>query len=270
MSKIKLGFVVSLLVFAVKLAAQDTSPTSLAGKSGMVVISDGTGQLAAVGGYRISFSATSSTYSILPISNTVSASAGTYTYTKTGLNTGRISINDTSSGLSASQALVFTSPTTATYSISSNAGSQSGRFVLEDVTTVVSGGGLANMSIRAVVPLNGQVIPGLVLETPSKILVRVGGPALAGFNVSGTLPNPKLAVYSGSTVIASNDDWSSTQANQTTVTSAAQKSGAFAYVAGSKDAAVVLDLNAGSYTFFAYGDTGTSGEILLEVYRVPN
>jgi hypothetical protein len=166
--------------------------------------------------------------------------------------------------------LVFTSPTTASYSIASVLGNQTGTFVLENVTVVGgggTGGGMLNMSVRAVVPNGSQIIPGLVLESATRVLVRVGGPALAAFGVSGTLPNPKLSVFSGSNVIASNDDWSS---NQSAVLDAGTKAGAFPFATGSRDAAIVLDLNAGSYTFVVTGDAGTSGEVLLEVYRVPN
>ena len=253
--------------------AQDTAPTSLAGKSGIVVISGGSGAFANVGGYRITF--TSTTYTIAPLSSQVNPGAGTYSYSKVNANTAAIAINDTNTGLSASQALVFSSASTASFNISSAVGSQQGTFVLEGVTattppptTVLAG--LSNMSVRAAVPANGQIIPGIVLDQPCRVLVRVAGPALAAFGVPGTLPNPKVFLYSGQNVVASNDDWSSTPTNQTAVQSAVTKSGAFAFTAGSKDAALVADLAAGSYTCVIVGDTGTTGEVLLEVYRVPN
>ena len=39
------------------------------------------------------------------------------------------------------------------------------------------------------------------------VLVRAIGPALANFGVTGFLADPALTVYSGSTAIASNDNW---------------------------------------------------------------
>lgn len=250
--------------------AQDTAPVSLAGKTGVAVISSGSGNFAVIGGYRISFSASNSTYTVSPLSSTVNPGAGTYTYAKTGANTGRITVTDTAVGAAVAQTLVFTSQTTATYSITSSFGSQTGTFVLENVTAAASGGaGLSNMSVRAMVPSGGQIIPGLVLDAPTKVLVRVAGPALANFGVGGTLPNPKLTVMSGNTAVATNDDWSSTSVNQASVADAGAKTGAFGFAVGSRDAAVVVDLNAGNYTCIITGDTGTSGEVILEVYRVP-
>ena len=50
--------------------------------------------------------------------------------------------------------------------------------------------GLVNMSIRVVT--NGSpIIPGIVVDTPLKALIRVAGPSLGQFGVQGTLSNPK-------------------------------------------------------------------------------
>ena len=247
--------------------AQDTAPSSLAGKTAVAVISSGTGAFAPVGGFRISFSANSATYTISPLSQYVAPSAGTYSYVKSSANSGRILLNDTAIGLSLTQALVFTSATTASYSVTNALGTQTGTIVFEEVTVVSSGtgGGFVNMSVRAVVPNGSQVIPGLVLDGPTRVLVRVAGPALAAFGVSGTLPNPKFAVFSGTTQITTNDDWSATA----DMIDATRKAGAFSFQNGSRDSALVLDLAAGNYTVVITGDAGTSGEVLLEVYRVP-
>ena len=261
--------VLTLVFFAAagRLFAQDTAPTSIAGKTAVAVISSGTGAFAPVGGFRISFSSSAATYTISPLSSYVAPSAGTYTYVKSTANTGRILLNDTALGLSLTQALVFTSATTASYSVSNSLGTQGGTLVFEEVTVVSSGtgGGFANMSVRAIVPNGSQVIPGLVLDAPTKVLVRVAGPALAAFGVPGTLPNPKFAVFSGNTQITSNDDWTATSE----MADATRRSGAFSFQNGSKDAALVLDLAAGNYTVVITGDPGTTGEVLLEVYRVP-
>jgi len=45
--------------------------------------------------------------------------------------------------------------------------------------------------------------------------------------------------------------------------------GAFALPAGSKDAALLLDLPAGIYTAHVAGADGGTGVALLEIYRVP-
>ena len=263
----KFAFVLS---FSLSAFAQDTAPVTISGKTAVVVISSGTGNFSAVGGYRVSFSATNATYTVTPLSSTVLPGAGVYTYSKTGANTGRLTVTDSSVGVGVAQTIVFTSLTTGTYSVSSTFGTQTGTLVWENVTAISgsSGSGLSNMSVRAVVPVGSQIIPGLVLDSPSRVLIRVAGPALANFGVSGTLSNPKFSVLSGQNVVATNDDWSSTAQNQSEVTAAVVRTGAFAFAPGSRDAAVVVDLNAGNYTCIITGATGTTGEVILEVYRV--
>jgi hypothetical protein len=138
-------------------------------------------------------------------------------------------------------------------------------------STTVTAPRLINMSVRAVVPNGGSIIAGFVIKDgPVKVLIRVGGPALASLGVSGTLSNPKMTLFKGSTPIAINDDWSAATTDQTNIASAAQKSGAFPYAAGSKDSAIFTSLAAGSYTVSISGNSGTTGEVLLEVYEVPN
>jgi hypothetical protein len=262
--------VVFFLSIATSAFAQDTAPTSISGKTAVVVISSGTGSFSAVGGYRISFSATNATYTVTPLSSTVLPGAGVYAYIKTGANTGRLTVTDASVGVGVAQTIIFTTPTTGTYSVSSAFGAQTGTLVWENVSVIngSSGSGLSNMSVRAVVPSGSQIIPGIVLDSPSRLLIRVAGPALANFGVSGTLPNPKFTVMSGSNVVAANDDWSSTAQNQSEVTAAVARTGAFAFAPGSRDAAVVVDLNPGNYTCIINGGAGTTGEVILEVYRV--
>ena len=102
-------------------------------------------------------------------------------------------------------------------------------------------------------------------------VIRVAGPALAAFGVPGTLANPKFSVRasSDSSLIAANDDWTSTTSNQAAVQTAQSSTGAFPFPVGSRDAAVVLDLPRGGYTAAITGDAGTSGEVIMEVYLVP-
>ncbi len=59
------------------------------------------------------------------------------------------------------------------------------------------------------VTIGGFWINGTGNET---VLIRGRGPSMSGapFNVPGTLSNPYLQIYSGSTVIAQNDNWQST------------------------------------------------------------
>lgn len=125
--------------------------------------------------------------------------------------------------------------------------------------------GLVNMSIR-VLNSGSPIIPGIVIDTPLKALIRVAGPSLAQFGVQGALANPKVTVYAAGRPIGENDDWGS---NEAAVTAASAKTGAFPLIRGSKDAALIVDLPIGAYTCVVTGDPGSTGEVLLEVYRVP-
>lgn len=138
-------------------------------------------------------------------------------------------------------------------------------------STASDAGQFVNLSTRAFVgTADGVLIPGLVIggTTPRRVLVRAVGPTLATFGVTGTLADPNLTVFRGSTSLATNDNWQD-QANATAVASAALASGAFALPAGSKDAALLLTLEPGSYTFRVAGAGTSTGVALVEVYAVP-
>jgi formylglycine-generating enzyme required for sulfatase activity len=126
---------------------------------------------------------------------------------------------------------------------------------------------LVNLSTRFQVGTGDNIlIAGFVLSgTGTKqLLIRAVGPTLASYGVTGTLADPQLALYHGSTVIANNDNWSST------LTPTFDALGAFHLLDGSKDAALVVTLLAGKgYTAQVSGVGGTTGEALIEVYAVP-
>ena len=100
------------------------------------------------------------------------------------------------------------------------------------------------------------------------MLIRASGPAIASapFNVSGTLPDPQLQIYSGSTLLASNDAW----AGNAAIASAAGAVGGFPWSdPTSTDAAVLLTLDPGAYTAVVSGVNADTGVSLVEVYDVP-
>ena len=124
---------------------------------------------------------------------------------------------------------------------------------------------LINLSFRAVLPANGAIRPGFVISNgPTRVLLRAGGPALARFGVAGTLPDPRITLFQGTATVASNDNWAGRPTSD-----AAAASGGFPYVAGSKDAAMVVVLSPGEYTAAITGEPNTSGELLVEIYTVP-
>ncbi len=123
----------------------------------------------------------------------------------------------------------------------------------------VTGSTLANLSVRASLGVDQTLTLGAVLGGGSKnILIRVAGPALAAFGLSG-MADPKLELFTGSstTAVAINNDWPSSLAG------AFASAGAFGFTLGSKDAALSQALT-GAFTVRASG-TG-AGAILVETY----
>ncbi|HEY1110984.1 MAG TPA: hypothetical protein VGE76_20180, partial [Opitutaceae bacterium] len=133
-------------------------------------------------------------------------------------------------------------------------------------------GRIVNLSSRAFVGTGENIlIPGFVLEGEgrAKFLIRGIGPALTGFGVEGALANPTLRVLDHEgRVLATNDDWGSASTTNE-IMQAAARSGAFALPTDSRDAAVLIELTAGSYTAQLSGVGGTTGVGLVEVYEVP-
>jgi uncharacterized repeat protein (TIGR03803 family) len=127
---------------------------------------------------------------------------------------------------------------------------------------------LLNVSTRGVVGAGNQVlIVGVVVagNTPEKLLIRAVGPGLQTFGVAGAIADPQLQVIQGSTVLAANDNWN----GDPTITAAAAAAGAFPLSATSKDAAVIVTLNPGSYTIVVSGVAGATGVALVESYQIP-
>jgi hypothetical protein len=123
---------------------------------------------------------------------------------------------------------------------------------------------LIGLASRAKVGTGESVlITGLAIGgTESKrVLIRAGGPALAGFGLASTLPNPTLKIYRGATLIAQNDDWNPADAAEMA------RLGIFAFPSGSKDAAILITLEPGSYTAQVSDLSGTgTGVALAEIY----
>ncbi len=128
---------------------------------------------------------------------------------------------------------------------------------------------LANVSARAQVGTgDGILIAGFTLSgnIPRRVLIRGVGPGLAQFGVSGTLSNPILAIYRGPNVVADNDDWGGGE----DLAAAFRAVGAFALTSSfSRDSALIVTLQPGSYTAQVSGVGGTTGVALIEIYEAP-
>ena len=81
---------------------------------------------------------------------------------------------------------------------------------------------------------NQLLTVGFRVAGADSVLTRAVGPGLAGFGVTNALEDPRIALFSGTTQLDSNDDWSAT----TTPASLFSAAGAFPLTAGSRDAAL--------------------------------
>jgi hypothetical protein len=106
-------------------------------------------------------------------------------------------------------------------------------------------------------------------EGTKRLLIRGIGPGLAQFGLTGLLSDPKIEIHSTvnsqDTILATNDSWQ----DDSKTTAAFTQTGAFALPSGSKDAAMVIELPAGSYTAMVSGVNGSTGTAMVEVYELP-
>jgi hypothetical protein len=172
-----------------------------------------------------------------------------------------------------SQTLAITNPVTAagTYTCiaTNSAGDTTSAGASVSTTASADPGRLVNLSCRAQVGTGGNILivgfasGGQGVSGNEPLLIRGSGPALIPFNVTGTLPDPQLKLFSGPTLLDSNSGWGGSSA----IISAASVVGAFAWTsASSSDSALVEDLSPGSYTVQIAGATGDTGVALAEVY----
>ena len=152
--------------------------------------------------------------------------------------------------------------TNATGSVTSNAAALS----------VTLPGRLINLSVLA--PLTaagdsfslGYVVNGATATNTKPLVIRAAGPSLGALGVPGTLVDPKLELFAGSTKTGENDDWGGSAA-----TSAAMAAvGAFPYTApASRDAALAANItardNSVKISAGASAPNGT-GTVIAEVY----
>ncbi len=128
---------------------------------------------------------------------------------------------------------------------------------------------LVNISARVQVGSGGNIlIAGFAIggSTSRTVLIRASGPALIPFGVSGTLADPQLGLYSGSTLLNTNSGWG----GNSEIASTASSVGAFGWSdPSSLDSAILVTLPPGAYTAQISGASGDTGVALVEIYEVP-
>ncbi len=126
---------------------------------------------------------------------------------------------------------------------------------------------LANLSTRGFVNsgdnvMIGGFIIGGISGGSSNMLVRAIGPSLTALGVADALQDPSLEIYDSSgTIIASNDNWRDSQANEIEAAGLAPTD--------DRESAIVMILPSGGYTTIVRGVNNTVGVGLVEAYNVP-
>jgi sugar lactone lactonase YvrE len=127
---------------------------------------------------------------------------------------------------------------------------------------------LVNISARALVQTGQNVLIGgfaIGGSTNQTVLIRAVGPGLTDtFQLTGTLAQPVLTLFAGSTPIASNTNWGGDAA----IAAAASAVGAFPLNPGHQDSALLVTLAPGGYTAEITGANGGAGIALVEIYEV--
>ncbi len=158
-------------------------------------------------------------------------------------------------------AILTTLPPGAYTAIVSGVGSTTGIAIVEVLEIDNPASPLSNISTRGLVQtVNNVLIGGFIISgtAPKTVLIRARGPSLAAFGVTGVVANPKMDLYSGSTVIASNDDWgSATNAAAITATGLAPSN--------PQESAILTTLAPGAYTVIVRGVAGSTGVGIVEV-----
>ena len=158
--------------------------------------------------------------------------------------------------------------------VTNTAGSVTSGNAALTLTTSSDPGRLTNLSVLTDITAAGQnftigtVIGGSGTSGTKALVVRAVGPSLGAFGVPSTIDDPKLDLFAGLTVVATNDNWGSDTTATAALTNAMASVGAFAFTgATSKDAAVYLpSLTARDYTVQVTGVNGAIGTAIAEIY----
>jgi hypothetical protein len=146
-----------------------------------------------------------------------------------------------------------------------NGGSGVGLIEMYDLSTGVASK-LTNVSTRGFAGTGENVmIGGFILSGGSgerQVLIRSLGPTLAQtpFNITGSLTDPTLILVDGNgTVVASNDNWKSSQQNEIQATGLAPPN--------EREAAILTTLPTGNFTAIVSGKNGETGVALVDVFH---
>lgn len=210
---------------------------------------------------------------------------GRFEYRKTAENEGVLTLIPEGGAGRIEDTLYFSSAYEGSTSRNGLNGLGGQAFHLTDLPTGNSTS-VCNLSVRGNVVAGRPLILGFVIpgNLEREILIRVVGPTLATFGVTGAWSTPTLQLYKGATPVFGPTfkfpAWSDVPPAAMfpgTVMSPEQGLrkifsfvGAVPFPSGSKDIAIVVRLSPGAYTAIAAAQTGDAGgEALIEYYPLP-
>lgn len=162
-------------------------------------------------------------------------------------------------------------PANYTATVSSGNAGEAGTALVEvyevmDQNEALADRRMVNISTRGEIANDTSLVAGFVVagNVPRRVLIRGMGPSLARYGIANFVPDPRLTLYQGRTVIAQNDNWST--ADTTEVSYATSMTGAFPF-ASTLESAIVISLAPGAYTAEVTTADGQSGIGMVEVYE---
>lgn len=109
----------------------------------------------------------------------------------------------------------------------------------------------------------GYVVGGNATTGAKPLVIRAAGPSLGALGVGGTLEDPKLELFAGSTKTVENDNWG----GSAQLTAALAAVGAFAYVSPtSKDAAATANITSRDNSVVVSSANSGAGLVIAEIY----
>jgi predicted extracellular nuclease len=131
---------------------------------------------------------------------------------------------------------------------------------------------VANVSTRLQVGKDDDALfEGFIIQgapgSTKKIIVRGLGPFLAGFLVPDPLANPTLDIFQGSTRVATNNDWRTTQIGGLITADQSNEIATSGFApSDEKESAIIANLAPGSYTAVLRGLGNTTGIGLVDAF----
>ena len=134
-----------------------------------------------------------------------------------------------------------------------------------------AGSKLGNISTRALVQTGNNVMIGgfIIINQPTRVIIRAIGPSLTQLGVPGALANPQLELHDAQSLIGRNDDWQHTQIGGViTSDQVTEIRNSGLAPTNPAESAIIATLQPGDYTAIVRGVNNTSGIALAEVYEL--